>query len=88
MSIDKNISCIILTPNQCKAARELLEWKQGELANKSEVAQATIGSFERNERIPQPRTLKAIKSTFEAAGIEFENTDERCGITLLLNKKS
>ena len=72
----------IITPNQCRAAREMLEWKQEELAKKSEVAIATIGTFERGDRVPYPRTLRAIRTTFENAGIEFENDETACGVKL------
>ena len=72
----------IITPNQCRAAREMLEWKQEELAKKSEVAIATIGTFERGDRIPYPRTLRAIRTTFENAGIEFENDEKAYGVKL------
>lgn len=72
----------IITSRQCKAARMLLGWKQIDLAKKSEVGSATIGNFENEVRIPQTRTLKNIKSTFEQAGIEFDDNDKFCLIKL------
>lgn len=72
----------IITPNQCKAARNLLGWKQIDLAQKSGVGVATIGNFENEARIPQARTLKDIKNTFEQAGMEFEDNDKFCLIKL------
>jgi len=84
--MEKDLKPIILAPNQCRAARELLGWKQDELAKKSEAAQATVGSFERGERMPHSRTLKAIKLAFEEAGIEFENTETTCGLRLVIKK--
>jgi len=85
LSMEKDFKCILI-PNQCRAARELLGWKQDDLAKKSEVAQATIGFFERGERMPHKRTLKAIRSVFEESGIEFENTDTVCGLRLITKK--
>jgi len=84
LSIVKNK---IIEPKQCRAARSLLNWSQEELSLKSGVARATIADFEREKRIPYDRTLRDIKKAFTDNYIEFENTEERCGITLLLNKK-
>lgn len=73
---------LIMTPNQCKAARNLLGWKQEHLSQKAEVALATIGLFERRETTPKPITLKALKAAFEKAGIEFQNDEKACGVSL------
>jgi len=60
-----------LLPTQCRAARALLDWSQLDLANASDVALRTIVDFERSARSPQASTRFAIRSAFEAAGIEF-----------------
>lgn len=73
----------IITSNLCKAARNLLDWKQEDLAEKSEVAVATISFFERGLKTPRPRTLKAIRDAFEVAGIEFEITINSFGLRLV-----
>ena len=72
----------LIFPKQCKAARNLLGWKQKDLAQKSGVGVATIGNFENEIRIPHARTLKDIKIAFEQAGMEFENNDNFCLIKL------
>ena len=60
-----------MTPEQCRAARALIEWSQDELAEKSVVAKRTIAAFEKNERTPYARTLDALRSALEAAGVQF-----------------
>lgn len=72
----------IITPNLCKAARNLLNWKQSDLAKKSEVSLATIGAFETGAKILQARTLRNLRTTFEQAGMEFEDNDKFCLIKL------
>lgn len=60
-----------VSPAQCRAARALLDWTQGQLALNAQVARATIADFERNLRLPMRNNLVAIESTFEAAGVAF-----------------
>jgi transcriptional regulator with XRE-family HTH domain len=64
-----------LSQAQCRAARALLDWSQAVLAEKAEVAKQTLADFERGARQPYPRTLADIRSTLEAAGVEFTNGD-------------
>ncbi|MES2676719.1 MAG: helix-turn-helix transcriptional regulator [Pseudomonadota bacterium] len=78
---------IIITPEQCKAARDLLTWKQIDLSEKSEISPSTIADFERGSRELTGRTLKELKRTLEDAGIEFINDDEGLGVKLLQNKQ-
>ena len=61
----------MITPAQCRAARALLDWKQIELANHSDVGITAIRTFERGKTSPHKITLKALKETFETAGVEF-----------------
>jgi transcriptional regulator with XRE-family HTH domain len=58
---------------QCRAARALLSWSQGELATASKVATKTIADFERGARAPYERTLADMQRALESAGIEFIN---------------
>jgi transcriptional regulator with XRE-family HTH domain len=62
-----------LYPEQCRAARALLNWSQAELAERAGVAKQTLADFERGARSPYPRTLGDIKEALEAEGIEFMN---------------
>jgi transcriptional regulator with XRE-family HTH domain len=74
---------IIITSEQCRAARELLRWKQIDLAQKSGISTATIADFEREYRKLSKRTITDIKRTFEEAGIEFINDDQKIGAVVL-----
>jgi transcriptional regulator with XRE-family HTH domain len=60
-------------PEQCRAARALLNWSQAVLAERAAVAKQTLADFERGARSPYPRTLADIREALEAAGIEFTN---------------
>ena len=63
----------MIIPTQCRAARALLKWKQIDLANRCSVSVTTIRTFESEARTPYKSTLKILRETFEAAGIEFIN---------------
>lgn len=60
-----------LSPDQCRAARALLDWSQGDLSSTSKVATKTLADFERGKRTPYDRTLADIRAALETAGIEF-----------------
>ena len=60
-----------LTPEQCRAARALLNWSQTDLANASGTARATVADFERSERQPYSSSLASLREALETAGVEF-----------------
>ncbi len=64
-----------ITPAQCRAARALLNWSQDYLGEAAKAARKTIADFEREARTPYDRTLVAIRTALEAAGVEFTNGD-------------
>ncbi len=59
------------TKNQCVAARALLEWTQGELAEKSGASRRAISDFERGSAQPRGVTMDALEAAFLYAGIVF-----------------
>jgi transcriptional regulator with XRE-family HTH domain len=63
-----------MTPAQCKAARALASLDSRELAARAMVSPDTLARFERGEEL-KPRTVAALKSALEAAGIEFLGDD-------------
>jgi transcriptional regulator with XRE-family HTH domain len=65
-----------LTPEQCRAARAVLDMQQRELAAKSKVSKKTIADFERGLRSPYVRTLEDLRRTFEAEGVVFVPPEE------------
>jgi transcriptional regulator with XRE-family HTH domain len=61
-----------VTPAQCRGARGLLNWSQSDLVEHSGVGHKTIADFERGVTTrPYRRTIEAVISAFETAGIEF-----------------
>lgn len=61
----------MITARQCRAARALLGWSQGELADRSGVAQATIANFETEKRATYVTRIIELEKALEQAGIEF-----------------
>jgi transcriptional regulator with XRE-family HTH domain len=66
---------MLLSPRQCRAARGLLNWSQEDLARHSQVPRRTIADFERTATKSYSRTIQKLIAAFEAAGIEFLNSD-------------
>lgn len=60
-----------ITPEQCRAARGLLDIRQSRLAEMSGVAERTIASFENGQRVPRDKNLSSLRAAFEAAGVAF-----------------
>ena len=60
-----------ITPEQCRAARALLNWSQPDLAEAAGIARGTIANFERGASVPHPSNLADIRTALEAAGVEF-----------------
>lgn len=61
----------MITREQMKAARALLDWSQKELAEKSGVSEPTIKLIETAKIHSKPDTLLQIQESIESAGIEF-----------------
>jgi transcriptional regulator with XRE-family HTH domain len=77
------MSKVIITYQQCKAARDLLSWKQDDLSNNAGINKTTLADFERGVRKLKIDTLEKIIDAFEKAGIRFENDDVKYRIDLL-----
>jgi len=60
---------------QCKMARAATGLGVRELAVASQVSADTIVRFEKGE-VLRPRTVTAIRTALEAAGVTFTNGDE------------
>jgi len=60
-----------ITPEQIRAARALLNWKQSDLAAKTGLSLPSINNIERSIGSPRLSTLQTIKEVFQSAGIEF-----------------
>ena len=68
----------MITGSQIRAARALVRWSAGELAEKVGLARQTIMRFEQVDSVPPSRTqtLMEIKRVFEEAGLEFIGTPD------------
>lgn len=60
-----------MTPQQCRAARSMLEMHQETLCELSGVTIKTLSDFEKGKTKPYPRTLDKIHDALEAAGVSF-----------------
>ncbi len=61
----------VITVEQIKAARALLNWKQSDLAARSGLSLPSINNIERYLGSPRLSTLQTIRHTLQAAGITF-----------------
>ncbi len=59
-----------MTPAQCRMARSGLSLGVRELAEAAGVSTNTITRFEKGDPL-KPRTIDALRSALEAAGVEF-----------------
>ena len=75
----------MITSDQIRAARALLQWSAQDLADSAGVGIATVRRFETVTGIPtgQVRILTAIQVALEEAGVEFIGSpDDRPGVRL------
>jgi predicted transcriptional regulator len=61
----------MITPEQCRAARGLLDWSQKDLADRAGVGTVTIHQLEAAVSQPRRSTLEVVRRAFEKAGVEF-----------------
>ncbi len=60
-----------ISAEQCRAARQLLNWKASDLADTSGVTSRSISDFETGLRELRPVNMQSIVDAFEGAGVEF-----------------
>jgi transcriptional regulator with XRE-family HTH domain len=75
---------------QIRAARALLNWSAGALAEAVGVTRQTIQRLEQHDAVPPSRsqTLDEIQRAFEAAGVEFIGSpDDTPGVRLVRRDK-
>lgn len=61
----------MITVEQIKAARALLNWNQQDLADAAHMSKPALANLERRTVKPRLKTLEAIKSALEIRGIVF-----------------
>lgn len=68
---------------QIRAARGLLKWTQGVLASRAAISVVTLNMIESDQVSARARTIEAIRTVLEGAGVRFVG-DERDGYGVLL----
>ena len=61
----------MITKEQCRAARGLLDWTQQMLADQAGLSKTAINNFERGTNDVRGESLQLIHNAFEKADIEF-----------------
>ena len=61
----------MISPQQCRAARALLDWSQQQLADRANVGIVTIRQLEAGVHEPRRATLDVVRRALEAGGVEF-----------------
>ncbi len=64
----------MITIEQCRAARGMLDWTQQELAGKAGLSKTAINNFEKGYSDIKLESLNAIRGAFEEAGVQFIDT--------------
>lgn len=59
----------MISLEQCKAARGVLNWTQADLSENSGVSLRTVQEFEAGKRSPNKTTLQGLLAAFEGNGI-------------------
>jgi DNA-binding XRE family transcriptional regulator len=59
-----------VSPDQCRRARDILDWTRGDLAKAANVTLHVVANFE-NGRGVSPASEAAIRAALEAVGIGF-----------------
>ena len=75
----------MLTREQCRAARGLLDWTQEELAERAGVSRSTVRGFESGQHELHRASTAMIRAALEAAGVIFIDPGEQ-GQGVRLNK--
>ena len=72
-----------ISPEQCRAARAILNLTQTELAQAAGLGRSTVADHERADRTPSPASLAALRNAFETAGVAFiDRNDGGPGVRL------
>ena len=61
----------MMTPEQIRAARALIGWKQADLAVAAGVSEISIKNIERGATDARGSTLAKIEDAFDRAGVQF-----------------
>lgn len=73
-------------PRQAIAARGLLDWTQGDLADKAQIGINTVKVYENDKGNTTPVVKAAIQRALEDHGIEFSSSADKIGVALKVSK--
>lgn len=65
----------MISPEQCRAARALLNWTQQDLADLSGAGLSSVKGLESGEKKTHARIREMIRKTLENEGVQFLNGD-------------
>jgi DNA-binding XRE family transcriptional regulator len=78
-----------LFPEQCRAARGLLNWTQDHLATFAGVSRSTIKDFECHRHALHRSSERLVVATFENHGVRFfSDENEGVGLRMTQPRKS
>ncbi len=60
-----------ISAGQIRAARGLIGWSQGDLADAAKVGREIVAAVEADDGAPDAPTMENVKAALEAAGVEF-----------------
>jgi predicted transcriptional regulator len=63
----------MISIRQIRAARALLGWTQGDLADNAGLSEISVKNIERGVAAPKTSTMAALITAIEKAGVEFTN---------------
>lgn len=63
----------MMTPDQVRAGRALLNWTVERLADDAGLHRNTVSNYETSKFGCDPETLKAIRAAFQRAGVVFDD---------------
>ncbi|WP_146191607.1 transcriptional regulator [Azospirillum humicireducens] len=63
----------IMTPDQCRTARNLLDWSVGDLGRRSGADLEAVAGFENGRNAADSLIVTSLRRTFESVGVEFIN---------------
>ncbi len=77
----------LISPEQCRAARALLNWTQAELAGRAGTIRANVVMFERGQAA-SATTRRRLHGALAAAGVTFMRADTLGGLGVMLRATS
>lgn len=62
---------MVISPEQCRAARSLLGWSQTDLMKAAGLTQATLSAFEKGSGAMRTNNNERLQEALEGAGVVF-----------------